>query len=73
MSEAASGGAALYEPTLEMFDSKSNKWTVMGSMPVEFAVRLTGQMEGTRCANGPDVKAFLSHVKPALLSAVEAL
>ncbi|PWA94780.1 F-box domain, Galactose oxidase, beta-propeller [Artemisia annua] len=41
MSEAASGGAASYEPTLEMFDSISNKWTVMGSMPVEFAVRLT--------------------------------
>ncbi|KAK9054672.1 hypothetical protein SSX86_025751 [Deinandra increscens subsp. villosa] len=41
MSEAASGGAASYEPTLEVFDSKSNKWTVIGSMPVEFAVRLT--------------------------------
>ncbi|KAF5758163.1 putative F-box domain, kelch-type beta propeller, F-box-like domain superfamily [Helianthus annuus] len=41
MSEAASSGAASYEPTLETFDSKSNKWTVIGSMPVEFAVRLT--------------------------------
>ncbi|GJV44305.1 unusual floral organs-like protein [Tanacetum coccineum] len=41
MSEAANGGAASYEPTLEVFNSKSNKWTVMGSMPVEFAVRLT--------------------------------
>ncbi|KAI3727194.1 hypothetical protein L1987_67005 [Smallanthus sonchifolius] len=41
MSEAASGGAASYEPTLEMFDSRSNKWTIMGSMPVEFAARLT--------------------------------
>nr|GEW67204.1 hypothetical protein [Tanacetum cinerariifolium] len=35
MSEAVSGGAASYESTLEMFDSKSNKWTVMGPMPVE--------------------------------------
>lgn len=41
MSEAGSGGAALYEPTLEMFDSGSKKWTIVGSMPVEFAVRLT--------------------------------
>ncbi|GJZ95499.1 unusual floral organs-like protein [Tanacetum coccineum] len=41
MSEAANGGAASYEPTLEVFNSKSNKWTVMGSMQVEFAVRLT--------------------------------
>ncbi|GJS36992.1 unusual floral organs-like protein [Tanacetum coccineum] len=41
MSEAANGGAASYEPTLEVFNSKSNKWTVMGSMPVEFAVRVT--------------------------------
>nr|GEU97573.1 hypothetical protein [Tanacetum cinerariifolium] len=36
MFEAATGGAASYESTLEMFDSKSNKWTVMGPMPVEF-------------------------------------
>ncbi|GJW26311.1 ulp1 protease family, C-terminal catalytic domain-containing protein [Tanacetum coccineum] len=41
MSEAANGGAASYEPTLEVFNSKSNKWMVMGSIPVEFAVRLT--------------------------------
>ncbi|KAL8250186.1 hypothetical protein R6Q59_033879 [Mikania micrantha] len=41
MSEAGTGGAASYESTLEMFDSTSNKWTVVGSMPVEFAVRLT--------------------------------
>ncbi|GKB37560.1 F-box/kelch-repeat protein-like protein [Tanacetum coccineum] len=41
MSEAGNGGTASYEPTLEVFNSKSNKWTVMGSMPVEFAVRLT--------------------------------
>ncbi|GJZ43735.1 unusual floral organs-like protein [Tanacetum coccineum] len=41
MFEAANGGAASYEPTLEVFNSKSNKWTVMGSMLVEFAVRLT--------------------------------
>ncbi|GJY41923.1 F-box/kelch-repeat protein-like protein [Tanacetum coccineum] len=43
MPEAANGGAASYKPTLEVFNSKSNKWTVMGSMPVEFAVRLTVQ------------------------------
>ncbi|GJV97467.1 hypothetical protein Tco_1549044 [Tanacetum coccineum] len=136
--EAANGGAASYEPTLEVFNSKSNKWTVMGSMPVEFAVRVTTVLKrkvgsstlpndwkgiidalvklnndnairsilrnernkrlfdkesrnilvynqnaaATRNAKligalqkfvGPDVKAFLSHVKPALLSAVEAL
>ncbi|KVI06017.1 F-box/kelch-repeat protein At5g15710-like [Cynara cardunculus var. scolymus] len=41
MSEATSGGAASYEPTLEMFDSRTNNWILMGSMPVEFAVRLT--------------------------------
>ncbi|GKF46193.1 F-box/kelch-repeat protein-like protein, partial [Tanacetum coccineum] len=41
MSKAANGGAASYEPTLEVFNSKCNKWTVMGSMPVEFAMRLT--------------------------------
>ncbi|GJU96047.1 F-box/kelch-repeat protein-like protein [Tanacetum coccineum] len=41
MSEAANGGATSYEPKLEVFNSKSNKWTVMGSMPIEFAVRLT--------------------------------
>ncbi|GKA36150.1 F-box/kelch-repeat protein-like protein [Tanacetum coccineum] len=52
MSEAANGGAASYEPKLEVFNSKSNKWTVMGSMPVEFAVRLTQQ------ASYPTVSCF---------------
>ncbi|GJX05006.1 retrovirus-related pol polyprotein from transposon TNT 1-94 [Tanacetum coccineum] len=46
MFEAANGGAASYEPTLEVFNSKSNKWTVMGSMLVEFSVRLTGPQSG---------------------------
>ncbi|XP_071710092.1 F-box only protein 6-like [Rutidosis leptorrhynchoides] len=41
MCEAASGGATSYEPTIEMFDSRSNEWTIVGSMPLEFAVRLT--------------------------------
>ncbi|CAH1443500.1 unnamed protein product [Lactuca virosa] len=41
MSEVASGGAASYESTLEMFDSDVKKWTIVGSMPVEFSVRLT--------------------------------
>lgn len=41
MSEAANGGAASYEPTLEMFDTRTKKWTFIGSMPIEFAVRLT--------------------------------
>ncbi|KAM7483664.1 hypothetical protein LguiB_008247 [Lonicera macranthoides] len=40
MSEASRGGAT-YEPTLEMYDSKSDTWTIIGSMPVEFSVRLT--------------------------------
>ncbi|MFS7971079.1 putative F-box domain, kelch-type beta propeller, F-box-like domain superfamily [Helianthus anomalus] len=41
MCKAASSGAASYEPTLEMFDSRSKNWTITGSMPIEFAVRLT--------------------------------
>ncbi|EEF44763.1 protein UNUSUAL FLORAL ORGANS [Ricinus communis] len=40
MSEASRGGAT-YEPTLEMYDSRHNTWKIAGSMPVEFAVRLT--------------------------------
>ena len=40
MSEAAQGGAT-YEPTSEMYDSKLENWQIVGSMPVEFAVRLT--------------------------------
>lgn len=41
MCEAARTGGAVYEPTVEMYDSGSEKWTVVGPMPVEFAVRLT--------------------------------
>ncbi|KAJ7951878.1 F-box domain containing protein [Quillaja saponaria] len=41
MSEAACGGAATYEPTLEMYDSQHDTWKVVGLMPMEFAVRLT--------------------------------
>lgn len=40
MSEAASGGA-VYQPTIEMYDSLCDKWDIIGPMPVEFAVRLT--------------------------------
>ncbi|KAK4252880.1 hypothetical protein QN277_011018 [Acacia crassicarpa] len=40
MSEAAQGGAT-YEPTTEMYDSEVDEWQIVGSMPVEFAVRLT--------------------------------
>ncbi|CAK7356566.1 unnamed protein product [Dovyalis caffra] len=40
MSEAPRG-ASTYEPTLEMYDSKVETWKVVGSMPVELAVRLT--------------------------------
>ncbi|XP_031263471.1 protein UNUSUAL FLORAL ORGANS-like [Pistacia vera] len=40
MSEVASGGA-MYEPTLEMYDSRYDTWKIVGPMPVEFAVRLT--------------------------------
>lgn len=41
MSEAARGGGASYEPTVEMYDSEVGAWEVVGSVPVEFAVRLT--------------------------------
>lgn len=40
MSEAPRGGAT-YEPTLEMYDSRQDTWQVVGSLPMEFAVRLT--------------------------------
>lgn len=40
MSEAPRGGAT-YEPTLEMYDPKLDAWRIVGSMPMEFAVRLT--------------------------------
>lgn len=32
---------ALYEPAVEMYDSSSDKWKVIGVMPLEFAVRVT--------------------------------
>lgn len=42
MSEAvAPRRGALYEPTLEMYDSRQDTWQIVGPMPVEFAVRLT--------------------------------
>lgn len=37
----APGGGALDEPKVEMYDSRCDTWKVIGSMPVEFAVRLT--------------------------------
>ncbi|KAL0354773.1 UNVERIFIED_CONTAM: hypothetical protein Sradi_3924200 [Sesamum radiatum] len=41
MSEAA-GGGAVYQPTIEIYDSLRDTWHVVeGPMPVEFAVRLT--------------------------------
>ncbi|KAI4355722.1 hypothetical protein L6164_004469 [Bauhinia variegata] len=40
MSEAGQGGA-FYEPTTELYDSKLDTWKIVGSVPVEFAVRLT--------------------------------
>ncbi|KAL6134362.1 hypothetical protein ACLB2K_066594 [Fragaria x ananassa] len=40
MSEAPRGGAT-YEPTLEMYDPQLNAWRIVGTMPMEFAVRLT--------------------------------
>lgn len=40
MSDAGQGGAT-YETNVEMYDSRIQMWQVVGSMPVEFAVRLT--------------------------------
>ncbi|XP_022153631.1 protein UNUSUAL FLORAL ORGANS-like [Momordica charantia] len=40
MSEAPKGGT-MYESKLEMYDSRNNSWRIVGSMPVEFSVRLT--------------------------------
>lgn len=34
-------GGATYESMVEMYDSRHDTWQVIGSMPVEFAVRLT--------------------------------
>lgn len=41
MSEGVGCAAATYQATIEMYDSFSDKWEVIGAMPVEFAVRLT--------------------------------
>lgn len=41
MSDSATGGGASYEPTVEMYDSSCDKWEIIGSMRMEFAVRLT--------------------------------
>ncbi|KAF3450850.1 hypothetical protein FNV43_RR06939 [Rhamnella rubrinervis] len=41
MSEAPCGSGATYESTLEMYDSGDDTWRVAGSVPVEYAVRLT--------------------------------
>ncbi|KAL9463238.1 hypothetical protein AB3S75_001109 [Citrus x aurantiifolia] len=35
------GGGATYESMVEMYDSRDDTWQIIGSMPVEFAVRLT--------------------------------
>ncbi|KAK2974377.1 hypothetical protein RJ640_021233 [Escallonia rubra] len=52
MSEAPRGGAS-YETTVEMYDSRSDAWKIIGSMPVEFAVRLTVWTPNESvCANG---------------------
>lgn len=40
ISELASSGA-VYQPTLEMYQSSDDTWKWVGLMPVEFAVRLT--------------------------------
>lgn len=40
MSEEPHGGAT-YETTVEMYDSRQDKWQIVGPVPVEFAVRLT--------------------------------
>ncbi|OWM78252.1 F-box/kelch-repeat protein At5g15710-like [Punica granatum] len=36
-----SDGGASYEPTLEVYESFTNKWRILAPMPMEFAVRLT--------------------------------
>lgn len=40
MSMAPQGGTT-YESKLEMYDSRNDSWQIVGSLPVEFAVRLT--------------------------------
>ncbi|KAL3631810.1 hypothetical protein CASFOL_024794 [Castilleja foliolosa] len=42
MSEAKTGGGAIYQPTTEVYDSVSETWEMIGEItPVEIAVRLT--------------------------------
>ncbi|KAL1809696.1 hypothetical protein ACET3Z_026686 [Daucus carota] len=41
MSDASKAGGATYEPTVEMYDSQFDTWEIIGTMPVEIAVRLT--------------------------------
>ncbi|MCD7447291.1 hypothetical protein HAX54_027153 [Datura stramonium] len=38
---SGTGGGASYEPSLEVYDSVHKNWKTIGSMPMEFAVRLT--------------------------------
>lgn len=56
MSDTASAGAgagASYEPTVEMYDSGCDKWEIIGSMQMEFAVRLTVWTPNESvCSNG---------------------
>ncbi|XP_022956130.1 protein UNUSUAL FLORAL ORGANS-like [Cucurbita moschata] len=40
MSEAPQGGTT-YESKLEIYDSRNDSWKIVGSLPVEFSVRLT--------------------------------
>ncbi|KAI5653193.1 hypothetical protein M9H77_30380 [Catharanthus roseus] len=52
MSDGPRGGAS-YEPTVEMYDSICDKWEIIGSVPIEFAVRLTVWTPNESvCSNG---------------------
>ncbi|KAG8379859.1 hypothetical protein BUALT_Bualt07G0133200 [Buddleja alternifolia] len=41
MSEAASSGGAVYQSNVEIYDSDRDTWQIIGSIPIEFSVRLT--------------------------------
>ncbi|XP_068648734.1 F-box/kelch-repeat protein At5g15710-like [Aristolochia californica] len=41
MSEDGTRGGSTYEPTVEMYDSRTDGWKHLGNMPCELAVRLT--------------------------------
>ncbi|XP_030488458.2 F-box/kelch-repeat protein At5g15710-like [Cannabis sativa] len=41
MSDSPTSGCSAYESTLEMYDSHYDTWQIVGSLPMEFAVRLT--------------------------------